>query len=286
MDNAERIKKFAQSTSFTSGKLCSRNIFCISEKEFADSMQIKQDERIQKMNEKEQRLEQIKQKKDGKFLAAAQKYFDGKHLLVDDLKSILKETSVKGDSPLGKKVDDLRLQFDRRKDRMMKYSGAVPPNRLFAPPIPPPPAQLFVADIVESTETTSNNTIPTYNTPPQSTNERPFSIDHLFNDDPTTNSNDLYIDADEPTTNTNNGANIDNDGVPYSPNNGDASCFSLFSLLAGTCTEQIEQAGGDAAVATETIIVDDSISDVELNTVSVDNNDEQEGNHSSSMVCL
>jgi hypothetical protein len=78
LDNAEWIIRFAQSISITSGKLCSKNIFCISEIEFADSMQVKQDGKNQKLSEKEQRLEEIQQKQNGKFEAAAQKYFEGK----------------------------------------------------------------------------------------------------------------------------------------------------------------------------------------------------------------
>jgi hypothetical protein len=61
-------------------------------------------------------------KQNKKFHLAAIKYFNGTHLLCDDSKSLLKEITVQGDSPLKKKVDDLCAQLQRRKTRMEKYN--------------------------------------------------------------------------------------------------------------------------------------------------------------------
>jgi hypothetical protein len=57
----------------------------------------------------------------------------------------LKEISSKDDSPLKKNAEDLRIQFDNRKEWMQIYNimGIQPPQQNQQPPIPHPPLGLF-----------------------------------------------------------------------------------------------------------------------------------------------
>jgi hypothetical protein len=147
---------------------------------------------------------------------------------VDDLKSLLKEISVKGDSHFSKKADDLRSQFDWRKHRMMKYLGNVVPNCLF----PPPPPELFVANVVDSRNTIVVSEPAALDTTPPAL---PFSIDHLLtiDDKPTMiNIDEPTMIIDVPTTNNSIDAPTNSyDGEAYPPDGSGNSCFS------GTCTE-------------------------------------------------
>jgi hypothetical protein len=109
-------------TGCTSGKLCAGNIFCISNEVIRDQLREEETEKKQKHSDKEQRKVVAMTKHNKKFCLAGIKYFNGTHLLCDDLKSLLKEITVHGDSPLKEKVDDLRSQLQRRKTRMEKYN--------------------------------------------------------------------------------------------------------------------------------------------------------------------
>jgi hypothetical protein len=121
MDAAARAKRYALITLVTSGKMCSMNTFCISDEVLVDRMHDVQDDKTKKMSEREERMVVTKPKQSAKFNEAARKYFSNKHLLVDDLKALLREIIKKNDSPVKKKADELRLQFNRRKHRMVKY---------------------------------------------------------------------------------------------------------------------------------------------------------------------
>jgi hypothetical protein len=98
-------------TSFTSGKLCVNGIYCISNEVIRDQLRDNETEKKQKHSDKEQRKVVTMTKQNEKFCLAAIKYFKGTNLLCDDLKSLLKEITVPGDSPLTKKVVDLRAQL-------------------------------------------------------------------------------------------------------------------------------------------------------------------------------
>ena len=107
-------------TSVTSGKMTSNNIFCISNKHVQHRLQTDWDKKEQKNSEVQGRKEQQKTKNAQKFQNAAKKYFTQQNLLSDDLKILLKEISYVDDSPIKKKVDDLRIQFENRKIRIEK----------------------------------------------------------------------------------------------------------------------------------------------------------------------
>jgi hypothetical protein len=87
-----------------------------------DRLQADEYEKLIKNVEIQSRKLQQQQKQAHKFQVSARKYFAQANLLADDYKTLLKEITVKDDSPLKKKVEELRLQFDRQKLRMEKYN--------------------------------------------------------------------------------------------------------------------------------------------------------------------
>jgi hypothetical protein len=138
-------KRVQQITSVTSGKMTSANIFCISNEHVRDRLQDDEDDKLRKTTAVQGRKHQQLTKQAEKFQIAATKYFMGNNLLCDDLKTLLKEISIKDDSPLKKKAEDLRIQFDHRKERMQKYNimGIQPPQQIQQPTIPHPPSGLI-----------------------------------------------------------------------------------------------------------------------------------------------
>jgi hypothetical protein len=112
-ENTNNMNKFAKMTSFKSGKLCAANIFCISDEDMKDRLGEVEGEMNEKKSQKAVRMQTSADKQNKKFKQGATKFFQGKNLLCEDLRALLKEISTKHDSPLMKKVDDLRSQFHR-----------------------------------------------------------------------------------------------------------------------------------------------------------------------------
>jgi hypothetical protein len=128
LDQVSKLQKIAELTGVTSGKLCSGKMFCISDRAMRNRVKVDEDEKERKTHERAIRQQNMTEKQNNNFRSAATKYFDGRNLRCDDIKVLLKEISVKDDSPMKKKADDLRIQFNNRKHRMAKYAMGTSTN--------------------------------------------------------------------------------------------------------------------------------------------------------------
>jgi hypothetical protein len=81
---------------------------------------------MKKVKKKEHESQEHKSKQQSKqlqtFRTAATKYFEQRTLLSSDLRSLIKQVSKVGDSPMRKNCKELREQLNRRKDRLEIYS--------------------------------------------------------------------------------------------------------------------------------------------------------------------
>jgi hypothetical protein len=98
-----------------SGKLACNNIFGLDEN-FRNKMLIDDEMKQKKKCEVNQWNEQNNKKQKLTFRNAAIKYFDGRTLLVNDIKSLLKNTYRKDNSPMCSKIGELREQLHCQKE--------------------------------------------------------------------------------------------------------------------------------------------------------------------------
>jgi hypothetical protein len=117
----QKIQHLEKMLNVSSGKLACNNIFCLDEN-VRDRMLVDENDKRQKQRELQERKTKQQEKQQQTFKYAAIKYFSGRTLLVTDIKSILKHTSVPTDSPMKNKVQELRDQLHRRRHRMNMYN--------------------------------------------------------------------------------------------------------------------------------------------------------------------
>jgi hypothetical protein len=168
-----------------------------------------------------QKKEFVIQIQNEQFKLAARKFFDNKNLLCNDMKALLREISVKGDSPIKKKADEMRVQLQNRKQRLEKYNCFLPKTTL---PVVPTIAPVAINDNVALPPSTPQQVHnPNYPIWDDVTDD--FLMNNTFANR-TYDDNDININAA--------GFNMSDHSVDDSDTN---SNFMALSLLAGICCD-------------------------------------------------
>jgi hypothetical protein len=116
---SELFERLKQSTKgLSSGVLTANNQYCLTNDNLLLIAEEKQKAMELEAKQKETKKNQQQTKEKDKFIAAYKKYKSNAKLLGPEMKTLMKHTRNNNDSPVRKKITELRVQFDARKNRL------------------------------------------------------------------------------------------------------------------------------------------------------------------------